>query len=295
MQCKNVLIISSVYKKYAAEIADDALHFFAEQGICADFYEYDGLSASLPERKTYDLAVSLGGDGTVLFTARYCAPKGIPVFPINLGAFGFIAGIETSVWKDALRDFLTGAAESYERMLLSASIFRKNTCFAAFNALNDIVVSGEGIAKLINLAVSFNGISFGTYRADGVIVSSPTGSTAYSAASGGPIMDPSVAAFVLTPISAFSLSNRPIVLPASGTMRIEVLQNRRQDAIVSIDGQELVPLYEGDIIEVKISEYRVKLVGCSPAMFYNALRSKLAWSGCSAHSRHDEFNISQGS
>ncbi|MGP1594770.1 MAG: NAD(+)/NADH kinase [Treponema sp.] len=283
MRCKNVLIILSVYKKYAAEIADSMLHFFTEHNIEADIYEYDGLSVSVPEKKTYDLAVSLGGDGTVLFTARYCAPKGIPVFPINLGAFGFIAGIDSSAWKEMLTDFLTDKAESYERMLLSVSMFRNKVCFNSFNALNDIVVSGGGIAKLIDLAVSFNGISFGTYRADGVIVSSPTGSTAYSAASGGPIMDPSVSAFVLTPISAFSLSNRPIVLPASGTMCIEVLQNRRKDAIVSIDGQELVALCEGDTIEVKMSEHRVKLAGCSPAAFYSALRSKLAWSGCSSH------------
>lgn len=276
---KNVIIISTTYKSHAAEVANAMISFFSQNGIHADVYEYDGVTPADPVRKRYDFAVSLGGDGTVLFAARYCAPKKIPVFPINLGEFGFIAGIEPAHWEQALSEYLTGKAESHERLMLSTAVYRAGECVGTFASLNDVVVSGGGIAKLINLAVSFNGIPFGTYRADGVIVSSPTGSTAYSAASGGPILDPTVAAFVLTPISAFSLSNRPIVLPASGLMRIDVLHNRQKDVIVSIDGQELFPLCENDRIEIKMSRNRLKLIGCSPEAFYTALRSKLAWSG----------------
>ena len=276
---KNAIIILTTYKPHTAEISKELLVFFHENGIRADIYEYDGLPPAKPIRKRYDFAVSLGGDGTVLFAARYCAPKKIPVFPINLGEFGFIAGVEQTHWKQALSEYLAGNAKQHERLMLSTAVYREDKCVGAFDALNDVVVSGGGIAKLVNLALSFNGISFGVYRADGVIVSSPTGSTAYSAASGGPIMDPTVAAFVLTPISAFSLSNRSIVLPASGTMRIEVLHNRQKDVIVSIDGQELFPLREGDKIDIKMSRHRLKLIGCSPETFYTALRSKLAWSG----------------
>ncbi len=276
---KKVIIILTTYKPHAADIADAMLAYFQDNGIQADIYKYDGLTPAAPVRKRYDFAVSLGGDGTVLFAARYCAPKKIPVFPINLGEFGFIAGIEPKHWAQALGEYLAGQAESHERMMLSTAVYRGGRCIDTFDALNDVVVSGGGIAKLINLAVSFNGISFGTYRADGVIVSSPTGSTAYSAASGGPIMDPTVAAFVLTPISAFSLSNRPVVLPAAGAMLIEVLHNRQKDVIVSIDGQEVFPLCEGDKIEIRKSRHRLKLIGCSPETFYTALRSKLAWSG----------------
>jgi len=278
---KRVIIILTTYKTHAAEIADTMLAFFGGNGIQADIYRYDGLTPADPVRKKYDFAVSLGGDGTVLFAARYCAPKKIPVFPINLGEFGFIAGVEPKHWKKALMEYLAGKEESHERLMLSIAIRRDGRPVGSFDVLNDVVISGSGIAKLINLAVSFNGISFGTYRADGVIVSSPTGSTAYSAASGGPIMDPTVAAFVLTPISPFSLSNRPIVLPASGIMQIEVLHNRQKDAIVSIDGQESFPLCTGDVIEIRMSQHRVKLIGCSPEAFYTALRSKLAWSGSS--------------
>lgn len=276
---KNVIIIVTTYKPHVTEIADAMLIFFRDNGLHADIYRYDGVSPADPVRKNYDFAVSLGGDGTVLFAARYCAPKKIPVFPINLGEFGFIAGIEPDHWQQALKDYLAGNAQSHERLMLSTAVYRNGKRVGAFDALNDVVISGGGIAKLINLAVSFNGISFGNYRADGVIVSSPTGSTAYSAASGGPIMDPTVAAFVLTPIAAFSLSNRPVVLPASGIMRIEVLHNRQKDVILSIDGQELFPLCESDRVEIRMSRYRLKLVGCSPEVFYTALRSKLAWSG----------------
>ena len=276
---KNVIIISTTYKSHAAEVANAMISFFNRNGINADIYEYDGVTPADPVRKRYDFAVSLGGDGTVLFAARYCAPKKIPIFPINLGEFGFIAGIEPAHWEQALGDYLAGKAESHERLMLSTAVYRGGQCVGTFASLNDVVVSGGGIAKLINLAVSFNGIPFGIYRADGVIVSSPTGSTAYSAASGGPILDPTVAAFVLTPISAFSLSNRPIVLPASGLMRIDVLHNRQKDVIVSIDGQEVFPLCENDRIEIKMSRNRLKLIGGSPEAFYTALRSKLAWSG----------------
>ena len=276
---KNAIIISTTYKSHAAEVAKAMIPFFDQNGIHADIYEYDGVTRSDPVRKQYDFAVTLGGDGTVLFAARYCAPKKIPVVPINFGEFGFIASIEPAYWEQALSEYLAGKAESHERLMLSAAVYRDGQCAGTFAALNDVVIAGGGIAKLINLAVSFNGIPFGTYRADGVIVSSPTGSTAYSAASGGPILDPTVAAFVLTPISAFSLSNRPIILPASGIMRIDVLHNRQKEVIVSIDGQELFPLCENDRIEIKMSRHRLKLIGCSPEAFYTALRSKLAWSG----------------
>ena len=279
--CKNVIIILTTAKPHTAEIADSLLSFFQTKGIQVDMYRYEGFISADPVQKKYDFAVTLGGDGTVLFAARYCAHKKIPIFPISLGEFGFIAGIEPEHWKQALEDYLAENARIHERLMLSAAVYRGEQCAGSFEALNDIVISGGGIAKLINLAVSFNGVSFGTYRADGVIASSPTGSTAYSAASGGPIMDPTVSAFVLTPISAFSLSNRPIVLPASGVMNIEVLHNRQKNIIVSIDGQELFPLCERDRIEIRMSPHRLKLIGVSPEAFYSALRSKLAWSGSS--------------
>ncbi|AGT44523.1 NAD(+)/NADH kinase [Treponema pedis] len=278
---KSALIVVSTDKPETEKLSGAIGAFLKENGIDFTVYEYSGYS-HLPGLKSgFDFAVSLGGDGTVLFTARYCAPRNIPVFPINFGRFGFIANIEPNEWKAELINFLNGKSELHERSLLSVAVKRKEKITDSFEALNDAVISGAGIAKLINLDIGFNGISFGTFRADGVIVSTPTGSTAYSAASGGPILDPSTSSFVLTPISPFSLSNRPLVLPSNGKMIIRVLPARTKEVILSVDGQEIFSLKEGDKIIISESPNKVKMAGCSPDNFYRALRSKLGWSGSS--------------
>lgn len=275
------LLIISTEKPKAEALRGEITAFLKERNIEFSVYGYTGLPVAAELKEDYDFAISLGGDGTVLFTARYCAPKNIPIFPVNLGHFGFIAAIEPAVWKPELIKFLSGKQNLHERLLLSAAVRCSGKTAGAFEALNDVVVSGAGIAKLIELEISFNGISFGIFKSDGVIVSTPTGSTAYSAASGGPILAPDVSAFVLTQISPFSLSNRPLVLPSSGKMTIRVLPMRTKEMILSIDGQELFSLKEGDEIVISESENKVKMAGCSPENFYKALRSKLGWSGSS--------------
>jgi len=276
---KKALIVVSTEKPKAESIGSKITDFLTSKHIGSTIYSYKGFS-HLPELKNeFDFAVSLGGDGTVLFTARYCAPRNIPVFPINLGRFGFIANIEPDEWQPALEKFLAAKLELHERLLISAAVKRGKKMVGNFEALNDAVVSGSGIAKPTNLDISFNGISFGTFRADGIIVSTPTGSTAYAAASGGPILDPGVSSLVLAPISPFSLSNRPLVLPSTGEMKIKVLPAVTQDIILSIDGQEIFSLKAEDEIYITESKNKVKMAGCSPDNFYKALRSKLGWSG----------------
>ncbi len=289
---KKALIILTTYKPYATETAQEVIQFLDSCNIQTDVYQYDGLASSNTLNNDYDFAVSLGGDGTVLFAARHCAPKSIPIFPINLGEFGFIAGVEPDDWKSALQKYLDGEVEGHSRMLLSVSVVRNDACIGTFDVLNDVVISKRGITK-VRLGLEFNKISFGTYEADGIIVSTPTGSTAYSAAAGGPILDPSVSAFLLTPIAPFSLSNRPVILPSSGVMTVDILHNRQKNIILSVDGQEKVALVEHDCIQIRKSDYNAQLIGCSPQSFYAALRSKLAWTGSSleytAHrgSQHD--------
>lgn len=272
------LIVVNTWKKEAAPLASLITDKLSGYGIQTDIFLYDGLS-SKASFDGYDVVITLGGDGTVLFAARYCASRHIPVFPVNLGEFGFIAGIEPGEWERHLEDFIEGRGSSDERMLLEARVERNGQTVFVSTALNDAVVSGSGIAKIVKLEVLFNGLSFGVYKADGVIVSTPTGSTAYSAASGGPILGPDLAAFVLTPICAFSLSNRPIVLPPTGTLRLTLLEMRHKESILTIDGQEVFPLVEGDTVFVDESPHRVRLVGCDTDVFYSALRSKLNWSG----------------
>lgn len=279
---KKALIIISTEKPKAELLGTEIQNFLKAKNIPSTIYSYNGLShlPELPELKDeFYFTISLGGDGTVLFAARYSAPRNIPVFPINLGKFGFIANIEPKNWKFEMEKFLDGKSNLHERLLLSATIKRKDVAIDKFEALNDAVVSVAGIAKLISLNISFNGIDFGTFRADGVILSTPTGSTAYAAASGGPILDPELTSFVLAPISPFSLSNRPLVLPSLGVLKIKVLPTRTQNVILSIDGQEMFSLQTGDEILIKESKNRVKMAACSPHNFYKALRSKLGWSG----------------
>lgn len=274
-----VLLVVSTYKQQAENLAKEISKFLKERSFKTQIYYYDGFTHSACLEEDYKFAISLGGDGTVLFTARYCAPRNIPVFPVNLGEFGFIANIQPENWKEELENYILGEYKSHTRTLLRTCVVREGKKVSCYDALNDIVISGSGIAKLIKLDVFFNDISFGTYRADGIIISTPTGSTAYSAASGGPILDPNLFAFVLTPIAAFSFSNRPVVLPSSGELSIKILPLRQNNIILSVDGQELFALQEGDEILVSESPASVILIGCTPLDFYNALRSKLGWSG----------------
>ena len=277
---KQVLIVISKDKQDAIPLKDKIVRFLNERKISSDVHYYDGFSYNGMEiEKPFTHAISLGGDGTVLFTARFCASAKVPVFPINFGHFGFIASVEPSEWEGKLELFIQNKSNLYERLLLHATVTRKKEVITQFEALNDIVVSGASIGKLVNLNVSFNDVPFGTYRGDGVIISTPTGSTAYSVASGGPILDPTVSAFVLTPMSPFSLSNRPIVLPSSGTIKIETPQVRHANISLLSDGQKLLTLKKDDVVCITESKHKVLLADCSPMKFYSALNSKLGWQG----------------
>lgn len=279
MNCvKRAVAIVNAYKPEAATIAQQIITHLLGKSVYCDIYTYSG-NYSTPQFDHYDFAITLGGDGTVLFAARYCAKQGIPIFPINLGEFGFIAGIEPDAWKIPLNKFLEGNTYGNERMLLSTEVIRNNNSVFISDALNDTVISGSGMARIVHLSVKFNGHSFGMYKADGIIVATPTGSTAYSAASGGPILAPDLSALILSPICAFSLSNRPIVLPSSGIMHITVLETRHKESILTIDGQEFFALKPGDTIQISEAKRKIRLIGCDTDVFYTALRSKLNWSG----------------
>lgn len=276
---RHVLIVVSKDKENAIPLKDKIVGFLSERNISTDVHYYDGFSYNAMEIKPFTHAISLGGDGTVLFTARLCASFKVPVFPINFGHFGFIASIEPCDWEGKLELFIQNKSNLYERLLLYATVTRKQEIITHFEALNDIVVSGVSIGKLININVSFNDVPFGSYRGDGIIISTPTGSTAYSVASGGPILDPTVSAFVLTPMAPFSLSNRSIVLPSSGVIKIETPQVRHANISLLSDGQKLLTLKKGDIVCITESKHKVLLADCSPMKFYSALNSKLGWQG----------------
>lgn len=284
-EISRAIAVANTRKPEALPLAEKISAFLQAKGVFCGIFEYGGTEVEDPF-ESYDFAITLGGDGTVLFAARFCAPKGIPVFPVNLGEFGFIAGIVPGLWRQALEAYLEGSSHSTERMLLRADVLRGAGGPPVYTscALNDASLSAGGVAKIVEFDVAFMDDAtlypFGLFKADGIIVATPTGSTAYSAAAGGPIVSPDVSAFVLSPVCAFSLSSRPILLPSSGRISIDFCGGGNEcGALLSIDGQESFHLEKGDRIVISEAERPVRLIGCSPRIFYAALRSKLNWSG----------------
>lgn len=279
---KKCLIVVNSFKESAVNLAKEITRFLAEKSIVADTFEYHNKGETGKKVETsfdgYTFVITLGGDGTVLFAARGSAPLGIPVLSVNLGEFGFLASVQTSDWKEQLTSYLNGTAYVSERSLIEAEVLRGGKTVFRTNCMNDIVISSIATSRLVNLGVTFKSASLGLFKANGLIVSTPTGSTGYSAAAGGPILDASLNAMVLTPISSFSLSARPLVFGSDGEIAITVLPSR-VDVELSADGQIPLALEEGDVIILSLSEYKAKLLCTSQETFYSSLQNKLNWAG----------------
>ena len=279
---KKCLVIVNEFKRNASELVAEICSFLKENSVSSDIYSYDGSSLdsskSAPVFKGYDFTVTLGGDGTVLSACRGCAPLGIPVFPINLGEFGFLAVVSPSSWKKDLLSYIEGKAFTGRRSLVRSEVIRDGKTVFDVCGMNDAVISSPGSSRLVNLDVAYNHALLGPFKANGIIVSTPTGSTAYSAAAGGPILDPSLDGLVLTPVSSFSLSARPLVFSAKGEIAITVKASR-VDVGLSIDGQVNFDLQENDVIILGIPDYKASIICSTQEKFYAALQSKLNWSG----------------
>ena len=276
---KKCLIVVNTHKDESQNLGRMIQSYLAAKSIESFVFCFDGFSTENPFTG-FDFVITLGGDGTVLFAARGCVKNKIPVFPVNLGEFGFIASIQKNEWQKELDLFLAGKSEVDERNMLNAALVstRQSEPFSEIG-LNDVVICAKTAARTIMFTVSYNDVPLGTFKADGIIISTATGSTAYSASAGGPIIDPELDALVLTPINSFSLSSRPLVLSPRGEVGITILPSRENDVIITIDGQKPFDLHEGDCIKIRRLQEKVKLVGCTTNKFYGALRSKLNWSG----------------
>ncbi len=226
-----------------------------------------------------DFAVSLGGDGTFLSCARLLAEKPVPILPVHLGTFGFITEVTHDEWAEALEAWLDGRLEVEDRMVLVVRILRSGREAGRFIGINDAVVGASGISKLVRLSLQLGGYEAGHFRGDGMILSTATGSTAYSMASGGPIIVPPMRALVLTPICPFSLSWRPMVIPDRDEIVIRVDANQRADVLLTIDGQESFPLKEGDEVRVLGRDAGARVIKSDKRVFYEVVRTKLGWSG----------------
>lgn len=275
---KNCLIVVNTDKPKSEMLGIETANFLKLRGVEYTFLDFNGNEQDC-DWKSFDFVITLGGDGTVLFAARGAAKHSIPVFPVNLGEFGFIAGVQPDEWQKSLDLFLQGKLKTVLRTMLCAQVIRGGKTVEGHQALNDIVVSAKSAAQTISMDVSVNETTLGHFKADGAIVSSPTGSTAYSASAGGPIVGPDLDALVLTPLNPFSLSARPIVFSTRALLQIKLIPSRNRDAILTVDGQKPIDLKDNDIIQIKKSEHDAILAGTSVEKFYNALRNKLNWSG----------------
>ena len=222
-----------------------------------------------------DVIVVLGGDGTLLSVARAVGDLGVPILGVNLGGLGFLTATTLDEMMPALEAFLDGRMVVEERMMLAARVHRSGAAGREFLALNDVVIMKSAMSRIIDLSVAVDGQLATAYRADGLIISTPTGSTAYSLSAGGPILFPTMDALVLTPIASHTLTNRPIVLP--GTQRIEVTLLTNQEVMLTVDGQVGFGLRERDSVEVAQATSRIRLVRFAHKHFFSVLRTKLKW------------------
>ncbi len=222
-----------------------------------------------------DLLVVLGGDGTILSAARLSAGR-VPILGVNMGGFGFLAEVPLDELSSAIDRVTAGGSTIDERAMLSAEIIEGDTVRRRCLALNDMVVAKTGMARLVHVATWVNGEHLSTYPADGVIVATPTGSTAYSMSAGGPIVHPQVDVIVVTPICPHTLTARPVVVSGGATVAVEPLE-AREDVRLSVDGQESFPLRHGERVIVRQAAERARLVRLRAPSFYSILRTKLAW------------------
>jgi NAD+ kinase len=304
-ELKRALLFINLHKQNVKTLAEEIRTELAKQNIEVCFFTFED-HVDFDRSSSYDVAFTLGGDGTVLYAARSMAPLGVPIIPVNLGTLGFIAAVHPDEWKETLEKWRQGKAAISRRFMLDVSVERRSSIRALGPCLNDTVISASGIAKIIRLNVEseMSGpspdafgkeavptaaaageviaareyVRLGQYRSDGLIVATPTGSTAYSVAAGGPILEPEMEAIIINPICPFTLSNRPIVLPPRETVIVEVEKEQRSGVLLTIDGQVTEALEPGDRIYLREAPYRAQLVASGRIAFYKALRTKLSWS-----------------
>jgi len=284
MSFQTIGIISRPRREDLAAVVPALLEWLEKSGIqpLCDAETASCLSTPRPVRTRRQLAeesqllLVLGGDGTLLAAAREAAPLGVPILPVNLGSLGFLTSFTREELYPALADTLAERHSISERVLLQAELLRGGATVETHLALNDAVINKGVLARMIDLELSIEGDFVCRYRADGLIVSTPTGSTAYSLSAGGPIVHPGVRAFLITPICPHMLSDRPLVVQDSSPIQIS-FPGSNDSVFLTLDGQTGIKLQAGDVIRLTKAAARLKLIQPPGKTYFEILRSKLKW------------------
>jgi NAD+ kinase len=279
---KTVGIVSKPGIEVARSCIADLLRWLESRGIAVRYDQPTGVytgTSGLPRPDVpegCDLVIVLGGDGTLLSAARAIGRREIPLFPVNMGGLGFLTAITMDELYPELQRALRGEHRIAKRRLLTVEVVRDGKVTASYDALNDAVLTKAALARMIDLDTHVDDQFVCVYKADGLIISTPTGSTAYSLSAGGPIIFPSVPAICLTPICPHMLTNRPVLVPETSVIRI-ISHGNDESVFLTIDGQVGQPLGEGDHVVCRSSHYSLNLIRPPRMMFFDVLRQKLKW------------------
>jgi NAD+ kinase len=280
---KSVAIISKPSKPELAAMLPELLAWFHQREyrlyLDQETALYTNGQEVVPREKIGlkhpDFALVLGGDGTLLSAARAVAHEGVPILAVNLGSLGFLTEVPLSEMYSTLEAVDAGNCPTEQRSVLDCTLFRDGQKVAHHFALNDAVVNKSAIARLVDFDLLIDGTFVFNCKADGVIIATPTGSTAYSLAAGGPVLMPSVTSFVVTPVCPHSLTHRPLVVTDKATIELRV-ETVGEEAFLSIDGQVGVPVKQGDTVVCHRASHTVKLLRMKKT-FFDVLRNKLKW------------------
>ena len=281
---RHAVIVGKYQTRGIRAVLEEIAHFLADEGLDVGFDRetaqatgvagFDLLDPSEFGRAC-DLVVVVGGDGTMLGIARDVARHGLPLVGINQGRLGFITDVPANHWRDALAPMVRGDYEEEHRRMLEGEVWRDGERIFAGLSLNDVVVNRGASSGMLEVRVDVGDEFVANIRADGLIVATPTGSTAYALSAGGPIVHPSIAGWVVVPIASHTLSNRPIVLPDTGEVRIGVVAGR--DLSANFDMHNLASLLHGDQVRVRRSPHQVRFLHPRGWSYYATLRRKLRW------------------
>jgi NAD+ kinase len=268
MNVQNVVIVTKPKQADVARVANELIVWFRSHNVAASLQPQAATTA--------DLAVVLGGDGTLLAAARLLGDHQVPIVAINYGGLGFLTEVTLEEMYPALERVLHGEFVTQFRMMMNVQVFRDGNQLARYRALNDAVINKGTLSRMIELEAHVDKQYVSRFRSDGLIVSTPTGSTAYNISAGGPIIFPTMSAMVMTPICSHTLSNRPIVLSEDVNIEI-VLRSAQDDVYLTVDGQVGLQFRMDDLVLVNKSDVAVQLVAPPDKNYFDVLRGKLKW------------------